>query len=334
MPLEALPPYPCPLAACPGFVFVRAFGSFKGFGCDGPELHTDSQVRDSLIGEAWASENRAEMSAIERRIDPVAWLHDRLDEATQPSDEKIHDESMLRGEVLPSFATGFVGRETGRLISLRGMTTLSGKASSGKSWFALCSALSSAVDGWEVHYLAAEANDVIGRRVRFACGDGVPERFHLHSVEPGIGSRDMIARIRGWVTTTRTLLVIDSISTLLGLMRYGKNLDKWDAQDSLEMFLMRVRALTHGEVAILNISEANAQGESKGRVIDHRSDVSVNFVSLEDSNAKEIRVTKAWESHTGLIGRADIDAKGPGLRLLYEGPKAYAAETEHEGDAF
>jgi predicted ATP-dependent serine protease len=208
------------------------------------------------------------------------------------------------------------------------MTTLSGKASSGKSWFALGVAVNSAIDGWDVHYLAAEAHDVIGRRLKLAMGDAVPERFTLHSVEPGVTPADMIAEIRDWVVSTRTLLVIDSISTLLGLMRVGSSIDKWDAQDSLEMFLMRVRALTRGEVGILNISEANAQGESKGRVIDHRSDVSVNFVSVEDSDAKEIRVVKAWEGQTGMIGRARIDWKGPGMDLVHEGASGYIEDGE------
>lgn len=326
--------YPCPIPSCDGFVFVRNFGGLKAFGCDGPEQHTDSQVRYGMIadGELWAAENRREMDEIQRRLDPVAWLHDRLDEAQKPADEKFHLEAIDNAEVLPTYATGFTGRDGGRLVALRGMTTLSGKASSGKSWFALGVAISSALDGWDVHYLAAEANDVIGRRVTHALGKGVPERFTLHSVEPGVKAADMIEEIRGWVVTNRTLLVIDSISTLLGLMRVGSSQDKWDAQDSLEMFLMRVRSLTRGEVGIVNIAEANAQGESKGRVIDHRSDVSINFKSLEDSEAKEIRVVKAWEGYTGLLGRARVDPNGPGLDLIYDGAVAYSAGSgEEEG---
>lgn len=333
MPLD---PYPCPLVGCAGHVFVRRFPGFKSFGCDGSDPHTDSQIRYGFLAEDERefAENRRAMWEIERRLDPVAWLHDRLDEATQPSEEKLRVEELDGGASLPTYATGFAGRETGSLMALRGMTTLSGKASSGKSWFALGAALSSAIDGWDVHYLAAEANDVIGRRVRAAFHDAAPERFTLHSAEPGITSKDMIEEIRSWVVTTRTLLVIDSISTLLGLMRFGTNADKWDAQDALEMFLMRVRALTAGEVGILNIAEANAQGETKGRVLDHRSDVSINFKSLEDSDAKEVRVTKAWEGQTGLIGRARVDPMGPGLSLVYDGPSAYAPDALDPEDAF
>ena len=329
-------PYPCPLFDCNGSVFVRNFGGLKAFGCDGFDQHTDSQVRYAMIaeGDLWAAENRAEMDRIERRMDPVAWLHDRLDEATKPSDEKIHIESLDASESLPTFATGFIGRERGTLMNLRGMTTLSGKPSSGKSWFALGAALNSALDGWDVHYLAAEANDVIGRRVRWAYGDQTPKRFTLHSVEPGTSPLDLIQTIREWVVTTRTMLVIDSISTLLALMRLDKRIDKWDAMDTLEMFLMRVRALTHGEVGIINISEANAAGETKGRVLDHRSDVSVNFKSIEDSDCKEVRVTKAWEGRTGLVGRVRVDAKGPGLEIIHDGAVSETGDSVYGGDGF
>ena len=322
---------PCPVDACPGSIFVRAFGGLKAFGCDGPDQHTDGTLRNLLLGEVaeWDAETQAELDAIERRLDPVAWLLDQVDRAKKSREIKITDEDLANFVTLPVYASGLIGREVHGLISLRGMTTLSGKASSGKTWFALGSAINSAFDGWEVHYIAAEAEDVIKRRVHVSCGGSPPKRFHLHAVEPGLRVDDILERLSEWIISTRTLLVLDSLSTLMSFMSHDPRESKWDAQGRVETFLMGLRKLTRGDVSIINISESNAAGESKGRTIDHRSDISINFKSLEDSDAKEIRIVKAWESTTGMIGRARVNPTGPGLELIYDGPKAYE-ETEDD----
>ena len=231
---------------------------------------------------------------------------------------------------LPPYPTGFAGVERGVLLELRGMTTLSGKASSGKSWFALGSSLTAAIDGWDVHYLAAEAKDVIQRRTAMAFGMNPPARFKLHSVKPGVTVDRMIDEIAEWIVSERTLIVIDSISTMMGLMALNRGADKWDEQARLEMFLLRLRELTLGAVSILNLSEANIHGETKGRTLDHRSDISINFKSIEDSDAKSICVVKAWEGETGLVGLARVDPTGPGLRLVHDG--AISDEPEWTGD--
>ena len=323
---------PCPFDACSGAVFVRSFGGLKAFGCDGPDQHTDGQIRNALLGEVadWTEETEAELDKIERRIDPVAWLLGRVYAAQQAKEVSITDEDLANFVQLPPYATGLSGSESGGLIQLRGMTTCSGKASSGKTWFALGAAINSAIDGWNVHYIAAEGEDVIKRRVHHACGGNPPKSFHLHAVEPGVTADDILERVGEWITSTRTLLVLDSISTLMSFMAVDHRESRWDAQGRLETFLMGLRKLTRGEVSIIVISESNAAGESKGRTIDHRSDISINFKSMEDSDAKEIRVVKAWESSTGLIGRAMVDPNGPGLDLIYDGPKAYASNDTRE----
>ena len=326
---------PCPIAPCVGAVFVRRFGGFKAFGCDGPDQHTDSQLLNAMIGDVseWGAETLAEIDAIERRLDPVAWLLDRVEAAKRTREIKITDEDLADFVTLPAFSTGFSGSEVGGLLALRGMTTLSGKASSGKTWFALGAALNSALDGWNVHYVAAEADDVVKRRVYHAYGDQRPTNFHLHLVEAGLRVDDILERLSDWIISTRTLLVLDSLSTLMSFMDHDERESKWDAQGRVEIFLMGLRKLTRGDVSIINVSESNAAGESKGRTIDHRSDMSINFKSVEDSDAKEIRIVKAWESSTGLIGRARPDPKGPGLELIYDGPTAYSPDST-EGDGF
>lgn len=323
---------PCPLEACSGRVFVRRFGGIKAFGCDGEEQHTDSQVRNAMLGEVgvWGSETRRSLDDLERRMDPVAWLLDRVEEAKHEQPEKIVDEDLSDFAQLPPYRTGFVGREVGALLHLRGMTTLSGKASSRKTWFALGAALLSARDGWDVHYVAAEADDVVKRRIHKAMGDREPDRFRLHSIQPWLRAIDILDRLSEWIVSTRTLLVVDSISTLMQFMRHDKHESRWDAQGRIETFLMALRRLTRGEVSLVVVSEANALGESKGRTIDHRSDVSINFKALDDSDASEVRVVKSWEGTTGLVGRARVNTAEPGLELVYEGPRAY----EGDGNGF
>ncbi len=330
MSTEPMPLVPCPVGECPGHVFVRALGGIKAFGCDGPAQHGDATVRAGMVAESdgGMAEDRAELDRLERRIDEVVWLQDRIERAAEPPDEKFDTTSMDTPDSLPVYATGFIGRERGMLMELRGMTTLSGKASSGKSWFALGAAVQSALDGWNVEYIAAEGEDVIRRRIFAALGHYPPTSLRLHSVQPSVDTDDLIQAIRWWVRSPRTLLVIDSVSTLMGLMDLKPHANRWEEQSRLEMFLLRIRTLTRGAVGILVISESNAQGEVKGRSLDYRSDLSIHFQSVEDSDAKEIRVRKAWEGQTGLVGRARVDPKGPGLKLIHEGSVADAEPSE------
>ena len=321
----SLPPVPCPVFGCDGHVFVRRLGgALKCFGCDTDDSHGEAAIRNLWIAEDMKHESLQDelQDDRERRLDPVAWLQDKVLAAQDQPETKFQYEDISRVEELPSYRTGIVGRESGSLLHLRGMTTLSGIASSGKTWFALGAALASAGEGWSVHYLAAEAYDVIKRRIKTAYGDHPPELFNLHSVKPGVTVEIMIQEIAEWITSTKTMLVIDSVSTLMGLMTYARGADKWDEQGRLEMFLMQLRELTRGQVAIINISESNAQGEAKGRTLNHRSDIGIHFKSLDDSDAKEIRIMKAWEGRTGPLGRARVNAQELGLELVSEGPIA------------
>jgi KaiC/GvpD/RAD55 family RecA-like ATPase len=313
----------CPFTDCGGNIHaLKLSGGFNAFGCDQGQ-HQDSAIRHALMRECddAAADCHDEMTEQLRRCDPVFWVREQVIEAQNAPDVKFQQERLGGSTALPTFATGFIGRERGTLLELRGMVTLSGRASSGKSWFAIGAALNSAIDGWDAHFVAAEGEDVIRRRVAAAYGDQPPARFRLHSVKPGVTVKHMIQEIADWIVSTRTLLVIDSISTLMGLMTVDSRANRWDEQGKLEIFLMRLRELTRGEVAVLILSEANAAGETKGRTLDHKSDISINFKNLEDSDAKEIRVVKAWEGPTGLVGRARVKPSGPGLELIHEGPR-------------
>lgn len=321
---------PCPFEGCSGSLFVRRFGGINAFGCDGPEQHTDSQVLNALQGELGQSIARDESASDEilRRCDPVAWILDQVEAAKRDPEVKITDEDLADFVNLPEFSTGLVGSESNGLISLRGMVTLSGDPSSGKTWFALGAALNSALAGWDVHYVAAEAEDVIKRRIHRAFGDASPPKFHLHSVEPGLRVDDILDRLSQWIVSTRTLLVLDSLSTLMSFMKRDHRESQWDAQGRVETFLMGLRKFTRGDVSIINISETNARGEAKGRTINYRSDMAIHFKGIDDSDAKEIRVVKAWESSIGMIGRAMVDAEGPGLSLIYNGPNSSAPDED------
>ncbi len=263
-----------------------------------------------------------------RRCDPVAWLLDQVDAAQREPEIKITDEDLADFVNLPEFSTGLVGSESNGFMSLRGMVTLSGDPSSGKTWFALGAALNSALSGWDVHYIAAEAEDVIKRRIHHAFGISPPPKFYLHAIEPGLRVDDILERLSKWIVSTRTLLVLDSLSTLMSFMKRDSRESQWEAQGRMETFLMGLRKFTRGDVSIINISETNAKGEAKGRTINYRSDMAVHFKLVDGSEAKEITVVKAWELSIGYIGRAMIDAKGPGLSLVYNGPVSSGPEED------
>ncbi len=210
---------PCPISDCEGSVFVRRFAEVSAMGCDGKAQHTTSQIVNALhseLGQEIAA-GQAASDEMLRRIDPTAWVLDQVEAAKHEPEVKITDEDLADFVSLPEFSTGLVGTESNGLLSLRGMVTLSGDPSSGKTWFALGAALKSALDGWNVHYIAAEAEDVIKRRVHHAFGSSPPPHFHLHSIEAGLMAADILDRLSEWIVSTKTLLVLDSLSTLMSL---------------------------------------------------------------------------------------------------------------------
>ena len=324
---ETPPAVPCPVGECPGTLAVRVLGDFKAFGCDGPDRHGDASVRGAWSSQDRFAESRAEQDTdgLLKRIDPTAWVLDKLAEAQRLPEHHFEWEDIESVGELPKFPTGFTRGETARLPSLNGMVTLSGKASAGKSWFALGSSLRAASEGWDVHYVAAEGEDVIKRRIMQS---NAPRKgFNLHSVQPGVTPDIMIKNIAEWVHTPKTLLVIDSISTLLGLMSLNPDASRWENQADLEIFLMRIRGLTKGAVSLLILSEANAAGETKGRSLDHKSDVAINFLSAEeDPEVKIIKVVKSWEGHTGTLGFGRVDWQSPGMGISQVPPTPPVAE--------
>ena len=311
---------PCPVVGCKGNIAMRHVGDLSALGCDGQGRHGDATVIAMWRAQDKTSDASFEFEQDERirRIDPAAWCRDKLAEAREEADERVtvlDQESDIR---LPPFPHGFVG-DVPLLRHLNGMVTLSGKASAGKSWMALGASLNAANEGWDVHYIAAEGSDVIIRRARNSQRDR--KNWTIHGIEPGVTVTDLMDAITSWIVRPRTLLVIDSISTLQGLMKQIDGQKGWEAQSKLEMFLMRIRSLTRGYVAIINLSEANAAGETKGRSLDHRSDIAINFISCDaEREVKSVVIVKSWEGHTGSLGFGRIDASVPGIMLSDDPP--------------
>ena len=306
----------------------------KQFFCTGEPQHGDRIIRGMYSSDSdpdlIASE--AENDRVLRRCDPVAWIQDKIREARRVGTEistlapVVASES--EADELPPIPAGWVGVAPGKLLSLRGMVTIYGAASSGKSYFVLGTALEAAAVGWDVHYIAAEGADVTHRRVLAARGRH-PDGFTLHAIEPGITPDLLIDLMAESVRQPRTLFVFDSVSTLLALMRMGnRSRDQFDTSDELEMFLLRVRALTRGDVSFLVISESNAAGSVKGRTLAFRSDMAISFASEDETgDYKRVTVVKSWESSRGDVGLCRVDPEGPGLAIITP-HSPYAGEPE------
>ena len=110
-------------------------------------------------------------------------------------------------------------------------------------------------------------------------------------------------------------MVIDSINSLVdGLEGSGSDVFSLGPLKKLAMWMMRVRQFTRGEVSFLILSEANASGETKGRSMDHKADLSVNFAkSGDDWNVKDVNVVKNWWGPSGHVGSYRFNPDTGGL---------------------
>ena len=319
----------CPVGDCGGTVrrYVGTAGGYA-WGCDGPERHGDASIMNTW--EASFDGSRAEidfqLSEKERRTDPVAWVIQCLIDAREPQEKHFSRVDTRSVDTIEQFPTGFTnGSNT--LPSLGGMVTLSGKASAGKSWFALGIGLTAGEEGWDTHYVAAEGVQTIKQRLQASSRS--QKNFEVHQVDPGFNLNETLDEITTWIKAPKTLLIFDSISTMQALMASSNAKDKWETQSKLEMFLMQVRSLTRGYVAIVNLSEMNAAGEAKGRSLDHRSDIGIKFVSSdEDHSVKEVTVTKNWNGPTGPLGYGRVDSWGLGMNISNVPPGESIPEPE------
>ena len=306
----------CPIPYCPGQLLTKRFETFgAAVFCDGPDNHSDTVIRNAF--QRWDDELDAidpqSSAELLRRVDPVEFLRDQVvaSGTERVGSVRVPTKAMLIPP--PSFPTGLGGVQNGRLLEYRGMTLLSGKASSGKTWSAIRSSIQAAEAGWDVVYIAAEAVAVVHNRVNEVLrGETRPDTWALRIVDYGTPFGSVIEFMADAIRTERTLFVIDSFSTLMR-MTQGRE-DEWVHQRRVESLLFNIRQLTAGCVALLVLSEANAAGETKGRSFDHIADLSVNFAKdAEDPETKQVSVVKSWWGRMGEVGSFVVRPQQGGL---------------------
>ena len=321
---------PCPVGSCEGFVFSRRAGGITMWGCNGEAQHGDATIKGLFAKHDEDEQARinTEMDELLRRSDPTAWVIDKMHEARRPKERHITVADKNMNTALPKYPTGFTDDCSGRISSLVGMTALSGKASAGKSWFALGIAVNASEEGWDTHYVAAESLAPTIGRLQFTKRDN--DNLTFHEVEPGLTGEELIVQITEWIVRPRTLLIIDSISTLQSMMVPKSGATKWEQHSALEVFLMNVVAMTRGYVAIVVLSEMNAAGEDKGRQLFHRSNTGISFESCEgESQVKIVQIRKAWQGFTGRLGFGRIVASYPGIDISDTEP-GEGPEKDHQ----
>jgi len=312
--------------------------------CDGPEGHSETMIRNAF--QRWDDELDAidpdSEADLLRRMDPVEFIRDQVLKCTerQPGKVSVPSKAMLIPP--PRWSTGLGGVQSDRLERYLGLTLLSGKASSGKSWSAIKSSLDASRTGWDVVYISAEAVAVIHNRMADVAGDeGVPETWAIRYVPDGTAFEEVVHFMADSIRSERTLFVIDSFSTL-HRMTEPDGADYWQHQRRLERALFNIRQNTAGCVGLLVLSEANAAGETKGRSFDHIADLSVNFKSNEDDHeTKEIKVPKSWWGRSGTVGDYVVKPSQGGLVRIDQGepiskqrPGMYGNDVQSWGDKF
>lgn len=215
---------------------------------------------------------------------------------------------------------------------MQGVVTIAGAPSAGKSYFAIAAAVDNALDAenpWDVFYLSCEMGRdyVVDRALRAAASHDlsfyecmspparakaaewarstpVPERFTLVEVGIGVTIEQVIAYLAENVGDRPTLVVLDSISSLVDNMSDVSG-DAFGMTNlkTVQRYATAVRRLTRGHVAWIILSELNKEGRAKGRSLDHRSDLAISMVPDPDNGrVKRISVTKSWFSETGPLG--------------------------------
>lgn len=323
---------PCPVPHCTGVVRVLQQGLW---GCDGPEQHGDGTIRDYAV--ALLDEPDTDLDAIERRLDPLHWRREAIAKATNGEESSDYaprpPESMLAEP--PEWPSALKG-----LAPLRGLAVFSGKSSSGKTAAALPSAMEAALAGWNVMYLAAEAPSVVRNRAMQWCrGRGLPawpERFDLRYTPPDMTLERFQKAVTKFAVTDRTLVVLDSINSLVDSFVTDDDVHGIGPLKRLAMWMMRVRQYTQGEVSFLVLSEANASGETKGRALDHKADISVNFEKgSDDWTVKKVFVVKNWWGVPGPVGDFEYDTQRACLHTHAElAAMDNASRRESDEDAF
>jgi len=315
-----MPRIDCPVPSCPGTVLTKRLEEHGVVMlCDGPAAHSDTTIRNAFV--RWDEELDAidpdSADTLLRNVDPVEFIRDQVLNSAKRTMGRVRPPSSAMLVPPPTYPTGLGGVQNGRLLHFQGLTLLSGKASSGKTWSAMRASLDAAESGWDVVYVAAEAAAVIHNRVAEVLdGSPQPEAWTLRMVEDGTPFPEVVEFMASAIRTERTLFVIDSFSTLLR-MTEDDEVDYWAHHRRLERFLFNVRQLTAGCVGLLVLSEANAAGETKGRSFDHIADLSVNFAKdADDPETKCVSVVKSWWGRMGNVGNFAVRPSQGGLVRL------------------
>lgn len=214
----------------------------------------------------------------------------------------------------------------------QGCVVVSGAPSAGKSYLSIATGVDAAASGWDVFYLSCEMSQetIRDRAARAVASTGVegrdiiqdrtarsaiaerarqvrlPDRFMIVDVGIGVTIQAIIEFLAGYVTERPSLVILDSISSLVDNMAV-------DSGDSFGMASLRevtrwavgVSKLSFGQIAFLILSELNKEGRAKGRALDHRCDFALAMESSDEEDharVKTIRTTKNWHGPTGRIG--------------------------------
>jgi hypothetical protein len=256
-----------------------------------------------------------------RETDPVAWKRRALRmgmDVRDPMREVAIDAALARPNA-PKWPTGLEG--AGDLLpNLHGVVIAAGVPSSGKSYFAIASAVDAARFGWDVIYLSCEMSDqTIAARIKAAANGEVPETFRLVNVSFGASVETLIALIEQRVTERNTLIVFDSVSSFCDQIerKDGEDVYGVDLLKRLIMWAINVRVETEGQVSFIMLAEASKEGRMRGRSGDHKADRALLFESdPAHPQSKKITVTKSWESLTGSLGYFHLDFRAARLVRL------------------
>lgn len=210
-----------------------------------------------------------------------------------------------------------------------GITGLGGDAGTGKSFFALATALRAVLrDDQQVVYFAAEMDvaQIQERMLWIAKAWGhsreqvnaelASGRFALLTRLGPLHWHDVCGEIAACFYEAPTgLLVIDSINSLLAsLSAAGEGY--WSAYESVVETLLTTRKLTHGRFTALVLSELNQRGGSKGEKLEYASDLMLNLKTTTTPDVSALRIVKNRErGGNGPMGKFRILAEGTYARV-------------------
>jgi KaiC/GvpD/RAD55 family RecA-like ATPase len=207
-----------------------------------------------------------------------------------------------------------------------GVTVVSGAPKTGKSFFAIGSAIEAAFHGHRVVYLSCEMpiEQVEARFGRYFAAFPSRDRSDrllavidvVHALHADQLVKVLEESVPAW-SQERVLLVIDSVNSLV--RQLGED-DQLQRIERVLMFLIRARRLAPGLFSALAICELNQHGHTKGRSAEYLADLVLRLRQCEKGmHGVEMDVQLSRESQSGLLGRFLLDpARGCFLPTVYE----------------